>query len=58
MTVVPGEGIFPPEFFAGGGNATLTEQGSVIVTPMVCMKLDRPFRSEQALLQPDRGLLW
>lgn len=25
---------------------------------MVCTKLDRPFRSEQALLQPDRGLLW
>jgi hypothetical protein len=22
------------------------------------MKLDRPFRSEQALLQVDRGLLW
>jgi hypothetical protein len=25
---------------------------------MVCRKLDRPFRSEQALLQPDRSLLW
>ena len=25
---------------------------------MVCLKLDRPFRSEQALLQPDCGLLW
>lgn len=49
VTVAPGERIFPSEFFAGGGNATLTEQGSVIVTPMVCMKLDRPFRSE---LQP------
>ncbi|MBN8603394.1 MAG: hypothetical protein J0M26_20330 [Planctomycetes bacterium] len=49
---------FPLEFFAGGGKATLIEQGSVIVTRMVCMKLDRPFRSEQALLQPDRGLLW
>jgi hypothetical protein len=57
VTVAPGEGSFPAEFYAGGGNATLTEQGSVIVTPMVCMKLDRPFRSEQALLQPDRGLL-
>jgi hypothetical protein len=25
---------------------------------MVCMKLDRPLWSEQALRQPDRGLLW
>ena len=58
VTVTPGEGTFPFEFFVGGGNATLTEQGSVIITPMVCMKLDRPFRSEQALLLPDRGLLW
>jgi hypothetical protein len=56
--VAAGERTFPSEFFAGGGNATLTEQGSVIVTPMVSMKLDRPFRSEQSLLQPNRGLLW
>ena len=58
VTVSPGEGSYPAEFYSGGGNATLTEQGSLIVTPMVCMKLDRPFRSEQALLQVDRGLLW
>ncbi len=57
VTVAPSEGSFSAEFYAGRGNATLTEQGSVIVTPMVCMKLDRPFRSEQALLQPDLGLL-
>lgn len=58
VTVAPCEETFPTKFFAGGGDATLNEQGTVIVTPMVCMKLDRPFRSEQALLQLDCGLVW
>lgn len=36
-TVSIGAGSFPHEFFAGAGSATLVEDGSLIITPMIDM---------------------
>lgn len=40
-TVSMGNGRFPHEFFTGGGQETLTEQGSIIIAPTVPMRGDR-----------------
>jgi hypothetical protein len=49
-TVSMGGGQFPQEFFAGGGIDTLTESGSVIVTPIVVAKSDRPYRKTRKIV--------
>lgn len=43
-TVSMGGGDFPPEFFGGGGADTLTERGLIVVTPIVPVRGDRPYR--------------
>lgn len=49
-TVSIGSGQFPHEFFAGGGIDTLTESGSVVVTPIVVAKSDRPYRKTRKIV--------
>lgn len=44
VTVTMGGGRFPHEFWASGGTDTLTEDGSLIVTPLVVSTIDRPRR--------------
>lgn len=60
-SISPGAGRFPTEFFAGGGADTLVEDGSVIVTPILVINLDRPRRSLRRLIGRDpetKGMLW
>lgn len=45
VTVSPGGGNFPHEFFSGGGSATLVEESHVVITPIVVNSVDRPRRS-------------
>jgi hypothetical protein len=49
-TVSIGGGRFPHEFFGGGGVDTLTEEGSVIVTPIVITAVDRPYQKLRRIL--------
>ncbi len=49
-TVCFGDGSFPNEFFAGGGDATLTEMGSIIIAPSVLFRGDRPRRRRRRLV--------
>ena len=55
-TVSIGAGSFPHEFFAGAGSATLVEDGSLIITPMIEVRTDRSWRQKNQLLD-GRGLL-
>lgn len=57
VTISPGPGTFPPEYQSGGGWTTLTEEATIIVTPMIQINLDRVPQAERALLAGDRGLL-
>lgn len=44
VTVSVGAGRFPNEFFAGGGVDTLTEDGQIIICPLIVNTGDRPRR--------------
>jgi hypothetical protein len=60
-TVSVGSGRFPNEFFAGGGADTLTEDGSIVITPMLVINLDRPRRASRKIVDRDdqtKGLLY
>lgn len=50
VTVSIGGGRFPSEFFTGGGADTLTEDGSVVITPLVVTPADRPRRKWKKLV--------
>lgn len=53
VTVSPGAGSFVGQMFAGAGSATITEDGSVIITPIVIVNLDRPRQYGQRLTGDD-----
>jgi len=60
-TVSIGPGRFPSEFFGGGGHDTLTEDGSVVITPILAINLDRPRRARRKIVERDdqtKGLLF
>jgi len=60
-TVSMGPGRFPSEFFAGGGADTLTEDGSIVITPILAINLDRPRRARRKIVGQDdqtKGLLY
>ncbi len=60
-TISPGGGRFPSEFFTGGGADTMVEDASVIVTPIIVTRIDRPRRSSRRILGDDvgsKGILW
>jgi hypothetical protein len=56
-TVAPGNGAFVEAMFAGSGFATLTENATTVVTPLVRQVRDKPRDATQALLSQDDGLL-
>lgn len=56
-TIAPGNGAFVEPMFAGGGFATLTENATTIVTPMVRQVRDAPRQAKTALLSQEDGLL-
>lgn len=45
ITISIGPGRYPHEYFSGGGQNTLVEDGSVIVSPIVAVVSDRPARA-------------
>ncbi|MCD0459102.1 hypothetical protein [Roseiconus lacunae] len=45
VTVSVGAGRFPHEYFDGGGVDTLTEDGAIVITPIVSSPADRPKRA-------------
>lgn len=53
VTVSPGGGQFPHEFFGGAGKDTLTEDGSLVITPIVVNTIDRPRRAWQKIAGGD-----
>lgn len=60
-TVSPGPGRFPSEFFAGAGHDTLTEDGSIVITPILITNVDRPRRASRRLVEHDdqtKGLIY
>ena len=57
VTIVPGDGTFPPEFFHGGGDNTLSEDATVRITAFVRCMLDEVDHAERAYLGEERGLL-
>ncbi len=60
-TVSPGPGRFPSEFFAGAGHETLVEDGSVVITPILMINLDRPRRARRRLIEHEdqtKGLIF
>jgi len=60
-TVSLGPGRFPAEFFGGGGHDTLTEDGSIVITPILAINLDRPRRAGRKIVDQDdhtKGLLY
>lgn len=56
-TIAPGTGAFVEPMFAGAGFATLTENSTTIVTPMVRQVRDAPRQAKTALLSQEDGLL-
>lgn len=56
-TIAPGTGGFVEAMFAGAGYATLTENATTVVTPMVRQVRDKPREATQALLSQNDGLL-
>lgn len=54
-TVSFGAGNFPHEFYTGGGSATLTEAGSIIIAPTVPLTGDRPGRRRRRLTNDPDG---
>ncbi|MFZ9077519.1 MAG: hypothetical protein ACO23H_03225 [Alphaproteobacteria bacterium] len=57
ITISPGSGSFVESMFAGAGAATLTENATTVVTPMVRQVRDAPRSANKALLSQDDGLL-
>ena len=56
-TISPGTGQFVESMFAGSGFATLTENATTVVTPMVRQVRDKPREATVALLSQEDGLL-
>lgn len=54
-TVSFGDGSFPSEFFEGGGNETLVESGSVIISPSIKLSGDRKGRKSRRLYEDNEG---
>jgi len=52
-----GAGIFPAEFFVGGGANQLMEDATVVVSPYVQYAIDESGRLEEAILDHNRGIL-
>ena len=50
VTVSMGSGNFPHEFFHGGGADTLTEDASVVITPIVISNVDRTSQGIRKIL--------
>lgn len=59
-TVSFGDGIFPPEFFTGGGELTLVEMGSIVIAPTIRQTGDRPRRKARRIAtdSENRNLLY
>lgn len=55
VTVSPGAGNFPQEFFSGGGAQTLTEECQVVITPLVVSPSDRPRRKWRKITGGETG---
>lgn len=56
-TVTLGAGTFPERMFAGGGQLTLCEQTTLLVSPYVRSKLDKPAQTTQIMLNEEKGLI-
>lgn len=56
-TVSPGSGRFPQEFFGGAGDHTLVEDASVIITPGMARKLDKPHKRDAVILNLSDSLV-
>lgn len=56
-TVSPGNGQFVESMFAGSGFATLTENATTVITPLVRQVRDKPREATIAMLSQEDGLL-
>lgn len=59
VTVAASSGVFDQSLFTGGGNRTLSEDLTIVITPCIQMNLDRLPSGEQRLIHQSRGLsIW
>ena len=56
-TVSIGDGTFPPEFFAGGGDGQVTENGTVVITTFSQLRTDNTGEITQAGFGAEKGLI-
>jgi len=49
-TVSPGSGRFPTEFFTGAGTNSLVEDATIVITPGMVRRLDKPHKKDLVIV--------